>query len=148
MTSQATKQDPACIFCKIAAGQIPAHKVYEDDQVLAFLDVGPLSRGHVLIIPRSHYETLDQMPAETAAACLRVAPRLSRAVLQATGAKAFNLLQNNGRLAHQEVNHVHFHIIPKTEHGGLGITWPAGKLDPDDAQTLRQQIAQAMQADA
>ena len=90
---------PTCIFCKIVAGQIPCHKLYEDERVLAFLDVGPLSRGHTLVIPKGHYLTIDQVPAEVAAACGAVLPRLSRAVAAATGATAWNVLQNNGKAA-------------------------------------------------
>jgi histidine triad (HIT) family protein len=118
------------IFGKILRGEIPCHRIYEDDHVLAFLDVGPLSRGHTLVIPKQAVATLDQLSDDAAAAVGRVLPRISRAVLAATGATAFNVLQNNGTLAHQAVHHVHFHIIPKYGDGsGLGIDWPAGKLD-------------------
>src|SRR3954463_12731813 len=105
------------IFSKIIAGEIPCHRVYEDDKVLAFLDVNPLSKGHVLVIPKEPAETLDQLSDDSSAAIGRVLPRLSRAVLAATGATAFNILQNNTALAHQAVFHVHFHIIPKFEDG-------------------------------
>ncbi len=97
--------------------------------MLAFLDVGPLSRGHTLVIPKQAVATLDQLSDDDAAAIGRVLPRISRAVLAATGATAFNVLQNNGTLAHQAVHHVHFHIIPKYEDSGLGIDWPSGKLE-------------------
>jgi histidine triad (HIT) family protein len=118
------------IFGKILRGEIPCHRIYEDDHVLAFLDVGPLSRGHTLVIPKQAVATLDQLSDDVAAAIGRVLPRISRAVLAATGATAFNVLQNNGTLAHQAVHHVHFHIIPKYDDGtGLGIDWPAGKLE-------------------
>src|SRR5512135_1430902 len=127
------------IFTKILAGEIPCHKVYEDDRVLAFLDINPLSRGHVLVIPKEPAETLDQLSDDSAAAIGRVLPRLSRAVLAATGARHYNVLQNNGAPAHQAVFHVHFHIIPKFDDSGLGIDWPAGKL-VDGAQ-LAQAIA-------
>ena len=117
------------IFTKILAGEIPCHRVYEDDRVLAFLDISPLSRGHVLVIPKEPAETLDQLSDDSAAAIGRVLPRLARAVLAATGARHYNVLQNNGAPAHQAVHHVHFHIIPKFDDGsGLGIDWPAGKL--------------------
>jgi len=116
------------IFAKILAGEIPCHRVYEDDKVLAFLDVNPLSRGHVLVIPKEPAETLDQLSDDSAAAIGRVLPRLSRAVMAATGARHYNVLQNNGAPAHQAVFHVHFHIIPKFDDSGLGIDWPAGKL--------------------
>ena len=116
------------IFAKILAGEIPCHRVYEDDKVLAFLDVNPLSRGHVLVIPKEPAETLDQLSDDSAAAIGRVLPRLSRAVMAATGARHYNVLQNNGAPAHQAVFHVHFHIIPRFDDSGLGIDWPAGKL--------------------
>jgi histidine triad (HIT) family protein len=118
------------IFSKILRGDIPCHRVYEDDHVLAFLDINPIAHGHVLVIPKEVATTLDQLSDEAAAAIGRVLPRLSRAVLAVTGATAFNVLQNNGAAAHQAVFHVHFHIIPKLDDDtGLGIGWPAGKLD-------------------
>ena len=118
------------VFGKILRNEIPCHRVYEDDLVLAFLDVNPISRGHTLVIPREPAETLDQLSEDSAAAIGRVLPRIARAVLAATGATAFNVLQNNAALAHQAVHHVHFHIIPKYEDGtGLGIDWNATKLD-------------------
>ncbi len=137
------------VFTKIVAGEIPSWKLYEDGLVYAFLDIGPLSRGHCLVIPKRCYETLDQVPDETAAAIGRVLPRLARAVLAATGATAYNVLQNNGKAAHQEVPHVHFHIIPKYAPGsangsGLSIGWPAGKLDPAEGEALRDAIVAAL----
>ncbi len=112
------------IFQKILNGQIPCHKVYEDDHVLAFLDINPVSKGHTLVIPKEPAETLDQLSDESSAAIGRVLPRLCRAVLKATGAKSYNILHNNGAPAHQAVLHVHFHIIPKEDNGaGLGIGW-------------------------
>ena len=127
------------VFGKILRGEIPCHRVYEDDAVLAFLDVNPLSRGHVLVIPKEPAETIDQLSDDAAAACGRVLPRLARAVMAATGARAYNVLQNNGPEAHQAVFHVHFHIIPKYDDAsGLGIGWPAGKLN--DGAALAQAI--------
>jgi histidine triad (HIT) family protein len=118
------------VFAKILRDEIPCHRVYEDDQVVAFLDVNPIARGHTLVIPREPAETLDKLSAEGAAAIGRALPRIARAVMAATGASAFNVLQNNGPLAHQAVFHVHFHIIPKYEDGsGLGIEWNAKKLE-------------------
>jgi histidine triad (HIT) family protein len=133
------------IFGKILRGEIPCHRVYEDAHVLAFLDIMPLSRGHTLVIPKEPAETLDRLSDESAAALGRALPRLCRAVMQATGCNAYNLLQNNGPAAHQAVFHVHFHIIPKPNpDSGLGIKWPAGKLDSAEASALVKQIAAAM----
>jgi len=117
------------IFGKIIRGEIPCHRVYEDEQVLAFLDVNPIARGHTLVIPKEARVTLDQLSDDAAAAIGRVLPRIARAVLAATGARAYNVLQNNGAQAHQAVMHVHFHIIPKWDDGtGLGVGWKASKL--------------------
>lgn len=130
------------IFDKILAGDIPSHKVYEDDHVLAFLDIGPLSRGHTLVIPKERKAQLHELSDESAAAIGRVLPRLSRAVMKATGATAYNVLQNNGAEAHQAVFHVHFHIIPRIGETGLELGWRPGTLD--DGPALAQAIAAAL----
>jgi histidine triad (HIT) family protein len=133
---------PDTIFSRILRGEIPCARIYEDAEVLAFLDIAPLSPGHTLVIPKEPAATLDQLSDEAAAAIGRVLPRIARAVLAVTGATAYNVLQNNGAAAHQAVFHVHFHIIPKTSDGkGLGIGWPAGTLDPAVATDLAAKIA-------
>ena len=132
------------IFDKIIDGEIPCHRVYEDDHVLAFLDIGPLSDGHLLVIPKERVAFLHELSDEAAAALGRVLPRLCKAVMEATGAGAYNILQNNGRAAHQEVMHVHFHIIPRFDDAGLGITWRAGSLDDAMAATLVSAMQHAL----
>lgn len=124
----------SCIFCKIVAGAIPAARVYEDDAVLAFLDIGPLAEGHVLVVPKDHAERLDTMSPDAVAAAMRVLPPLARAMCSVTGATAYNVLLNVGRAAGQEVPHVHFHLIPQRGSDGLGYRWksgtyPAGRID-------------------
>lgn len=124
------------IFSKIIRGEVPCHKVYEDEHVFAFLDISPLSRGHTLVVPKEPAATLDLLSDEAAAAIGRVLPRLARGVMRASGAKAFNILQNNGSAAHQAVLYVHFHIIPRFEEdggSGLGIVWKSGKVGSDAA---------------
>jgi histidine triad (HIT) family protein len=128
------------IFAKIIAGQIPCHQVYRDDKVIAFLDINPVARGHTLVVPLEPAETLDALSDESAAAIGRVLPRISRAVLKATGAQAFNVLQNNGQAAHQAVFHVHFHIIPVLQ-GQLGIGWNTRQLQTEDGKKLAKAIA-------
>lgn len=135
------------IFDKILSGEIPSYRVYEDDHVFAFLDIGPLSEGHTLVIPKERKAQLHLLSDEAAAAIGRALPRLCRAVMKATGATAYNILQNNGSAAHQVVMHVHFHIIPKFDHDGLGILWPAGKLDSADAKALLEKMQQALAAE-
>jgi histidine triad (HIT) family protein len=132
------------IFDKIIAGEIPCYRVFEDEHVLAFLDIGPLSPGHTLVIPKERKARLDQLSDESAAAIGRVLPRLCGAVMKATGATAYNVLQNNGAEAHQAVMHVHFHIIPKFASEGLGLNWNPGKLDQQRASELIAKITEAI----
>src|SRR5215475_9302192 len=134
------------IFDKILSGDIPSYKVYEDEHVFAFLDIGPLSDGHTLVIPKERKAQLHQLSDESAAAIGRVLPRLCRAVLRATGATAYNILQNNGSEAHQVVMHVHFHIIPWYADGaGLRIGWEPGKLDPQRATAMAEKITRLLE---
>ncbi len=134
------------IFSKIIRGEIPCHKLYEDEHVLAFLDIGPLSEGHTLVIPKAEIATLGELDDESAAAIGRVLPRLCRALVKVTGVDEYNVLQNNGAAAHQAVFHVHFHIIPKPDHDrGLVIKWPARSLDDEAAATLAASIRDALE---
>ena len=136
------------IFARIVRGEIPCHKVYEDELVLAFLDVGPLSRGHTLVIPKEPAETLEQLSDASAAALGRALPRLCRAVRAATGCAGYNVLQNNGPIAHQAVFHVHFHIIPKPDaHQGLGVKWPSAPLDHAQGAALAAELRAALADD-
>jgi len=133
------------IFGKIVRGEIPCNKVYEDEKVLAFLDINPLSEGHTLVVPKEPAQTLDGLSDESAAALGRVLPRLCRAVIAATGVKEYNVLENNGAGAHQAIAHVHFHIIPKPHaRDGLGIGWPARGLEREAAAALARKIAAAI----
>jgi len=133
------------IFGKIVRGEVPCNKVYEDDKVLAFLDINPLSEGHTLVVPKEPAETMDRLSDDSAAALGRVLPRLCRAVVAATGVREYNVLENNGSGAHQAVAHVHFHIIPKPNpRDGLGIGWPARSLGRDAADSLARRIASAI----
>jgi histidine triad (HIT) family protein len=133
------------IFSRIAAGEIPCHRVYEDEHVIAFLDIAPVSRGHVLVVPKEERERLHELSPESAAALGRALQRVAAAVVRATGAADYNVLQNNGAAAHQAVMHVHFHVIPKHADGsGLGVGWRAGTLDQAQAPALAASIRDAV----
>ncbi len=136
--------DEPTLFDRIIRGDIPSYKIYEDEQVFAFLDVGPLSKGHTLVIPKESKAYLHELSDASAAAIGRVLPRLSRAVMKATGATAYNILQNNGKMAHQAVFHVHFHIIPRFEQEGLGIEWRPSDLEKDQAIALVKVVTDAL----
>lgn len=116
--------------------------------MLAFMDINPIARGHTLVIPKQPAPTLDALSDDAAAAVGRVLPRLCRAVIQATGARSYNILQNNGAAAHQAVFHVHFHIIPRYAGdgpgSGLGIVWPATRPEAGEIAELAMQIAAAI----
>ena len=132
------------IFDRILDDELPCHRVYEDEHVLAFLDIFPLAPGHTLVIPKERRAFLHELSDEQGAALGRVLPRIARAVLQATGAEHYNLLQNNGAPAHQAVFHVHFHVIPRTDHAGLGLDWKPGKLGNDEAEALLGRLHAAL----
>lgn len=132
--------DPNCLFCKIIDGQIPSFKVFEDDAVFAFLDIGPLTNGHTLVIPKAHHPTVMSIPPETLAAATARLPMLSKAVLAATGAPACHILINNGEHALQSVHHLHIHIIPRTADDTFTIPWKTIPLDKSSAPALLQKI--------
>jgi len=108
-----------CIFCKVVSNEIPSIKIYEDTSYLAILDIHPVNHGHVLVLPKEHYRTLLETPAETVAGLAKLAQKISLAVLKATGAPAFNAVINNGTEAGQVIFHTHFHIIPRFADDGL-----------------------------
>ena len=134
------------IFDRILDGELPCHRVFENEHVLAFLDIGPLSAGHTLVIPKERRAQLHELSDEAGAELGRVLPRIARAVMSATGATAYNVLQNNGSEAHQAVFHVHFHIIPRFPDGaGLGIGWPPRELSEGEA--LAAAISSALEGE-
>ncbi len=137
-------RDADCIFCRIAAGSIPAHRIWESPAAVAFLDVNPLAEGHVLLIPRDHFRDLRDLPVDTAKEVLSAAPALCDAVMRATGATGVNFLQNTGASSGQAVFHVHFHFIPRSEGDGLGYRWNAGQYPAGRADEIREALVQAL----
>ena len=133
---------PECIFCKIVQGQIPATKVLEDDHSIAFLYIGPLAKGHILLIPKAHAETMDDLSALQAGQMMANLPALVKAVQAATGCEGVNVLQNNGKVAHQEVMHVHVHVIPRTSGDSFRFNWPAMRdaYSGSEVQELAEKI--------
>ena len=129
-------RDPDCIFCKIAASEIPAAVVYEGGSFLAFLDIGPLAEGHLLVIPRDHYSRLVDMPEDNCAQLASALPMLGQVLLEVTGAEGFNLLCNQGSVAGQVVPHVHFHLVPRKAGDGLGYRWNAGEYAPGRVEEI------------
>ncbi|KAF5677295.1 hit family 1 [Fusarium heterosporum] len=127
----------SCIFCRIIKGEIPSFKLFESDKTFAFLDIGPLSKGHALVIPKHHGAKLADIPDDQLEEILPVVKK----IVHATGATDYNILQNNGRIAHQEVDHVHFHMIPKpNETEGLGVRWPTKPADMDELKAYFEEI--------
>lgn len=129
----------SCIFCKIFAGEIPSHKVYEDDKVVAFLDINPVNPGHVLVVPKAHYELMAQMPEDALSAVVGAVNRVSQGVLKAVGADGFNLYLNNGKTAGQLVPHFHWHIIPRFSGDGLEL-WHGKTYGEGEAEIMAGKI--------
>lgn len=129
-----------CIFCKIIRGEIPAEIIYRDDRFIAFLDIRPINKGHVLIIPVTHAERLTDLPDDVLAAELPLARKIVTTVLDATGFTDFNLFNTNGASSGQEVFHHHLHVIPRREGDGLQFTLDPVSYGEGEAARLADRI--------
>ena len=124
--------DPDCLFCKIVAGEVPSTRVHEDERTIAFMDINPATRGHLLVIPREHATDLRDIPAEDLHACLDVGQRLARTMEDKLGADGVNLLNSCGRSAWQTVFHFHLHVIPRYDNDPLRLPWQPQPGDKDE----------------
>ncbi|MFZ0034189.1 MAG: HIT family protein [Sedimentisphaerales bacterium] len=129
-----------CVFCKMVAGQIPLTKIYEDEVVLSFLDIGPISDGHTLVIPKQHFEELHQCPAEILGQVASRLGKIAAAVVGAMNSDGYNVLCNNGRAAGQLVKHLHFHIVPRNASDGVFDRWPAYKYEKGKIEDIAVKI--------
>lgn len=134
-----------CLFCKIVRGEIPAAKVYEDDEMLAFLDIKPVNPGHILLIPKSHHQSLLETPAELLASLMKMVPSLAKAVMQAAQADGFNLGCNTGAAAGQVVFHTHLHIMPRKQGDGYELWHGRAYESPQEADRMANAIRAALQ---
>ena len=134
--------DEQCIFCKIITGQIPSTKIYEDQTVLAFLDVNPVSDGHTLVVPKEHFEKLHDCPEELLTRATAPLGKIAKAVCDATDAEDYNVLCNNGKSAGQLVGHLHFHIIPRRGNDGVFDKWPAYKYEQGKIEQIGRKICE------
>ena len=133
-----------CIFCKIIAGEIPSSKVYEDDQVVAFLDISQVTSGHTLVVPKQHFRNLLEMDADSTSQLFARVPGIARKVMKATGAAGMNIINNNEEIAGQTVFHTHVHLAPRYEEtDGLQISFEAHEPDFPALAQLAEKIAQA-----
>jgi len=121
-----------CVFCKIIAGEIPCDRIYEDNLVLAFLDIAPISLGHTLIIPKEHHNSSTTLSTQLAARIMDMAPKIGVALMRVTGCDGFNLMLSNGACAGQVVPHVHMHIIPRKPNDH--IVFPVGQASYESSE--------------
>jgi histidine triad (HIT) family protein len=134
-----------CIFCKIVAGEIPSAKVYEDAEVLAFMDIGPIIKGHTLVIPKQHFDPLTATPEPVLAKLMAVVKKIAAAQMNGLKADGVNVMQTNGAAAGQVVPHIHFHVIPRYATDGHRWNWAAKKYDdPAEMQKLAAAIKAAL----
>lgn len=129
-----------CIFCKIAEGQIPAHKIYEDDICLAFLDLSQANIGHTLIIPKQHFDNILELEENIASHLFKITTKLAKVISKTLNIKNFNILNNCGEIAGQSVHHFHIHIIPRNENDSIKINLDSHKLTDEEFINLKNEI--------
>ncbi len=121
-----------CIFCKIVAGELPCAKLYEDEDILSFMDIGPVVKGHALVIPKKHFDPITNVPPELLEKCIRIVQKIARAQYESLGADGVNVSQANGELAGQIIPHIHFHVIPRFADDNYSFNWQSGSYDSTD----------------
>jgi len=124
-----------CVFCKIVRGELPAYKLYEDSQTLAFLDINPVTLGHILVISKKHYANLEEVPAAELAQLILVVKQLGLRLKEKMGITGYNVGENNGSVAGQKVPHIHFHIIPRRSSDHLEL-WPRQSYKKGEAENI------------
>ena len=133
-----------CIFCKIANGEIPAATLYEDENFRVILDLGPASKGHALILPKSHAANIYEVSDEMAAKAMILAKKMATAMTAALKCDGFNIVQNNGECAGQTVFHFHMHLIPRYKGDQVGITWKPGELSDADKEEILLKVKEQL----
>lgn len=131
-----------CIFCKIAAGEIPSGTLYEDGQFRVILDLGPATKGHALILPKEHAANLYELPDETAAEAMKLAKKMALLLKGKLHCDGLNLVQNNGEVAGQTVSHFHLHLIPRYKGDGQKINWVPSQPSREELEAVRKEIAE------
>ena len=135
-----------CIFCRLVAGEIPSARVYEDDLVIAFMDIAQVNPGHVLIATKRHATNLFEITPEEAAAVMQTAQKMAEAVRIAFDPPGLTLLQANGKEGEQTVFHFHLHVLPRHANGGAGLNWPRKEPAPEVLQDYAQRLRTAWQS--
>ena len=129
-----------CIFCKIAAGEIPSTTIYENDEFRVFFDINPASKGHCLIVPKQHYNDIFDMDEETAGKLFALATKVARSLKAELNCEGMNIVQNNGTIAGQTVFHFHLHLIPRYTGDTVKVEWKPGEADIEELQVLAQAV--------
>ncbi len=128
-----------CVFCKIVAGEIPCHSTYEDDDVVAFLDIAPVSHGHTLVVPKKHFANMEEISEEELCKLIQAVKKVAQALKDGLGVAGYNVQLNNDPEAGQEVPHIHFHIVPRKEGDGLKL-WKQQQYDKGEIEKVVDKI--------
>jgi histidine triad (HIT) family protein len=133
-----------CLFCKMVSGQIPVTKIYEDNDILCFMDIGPISEGHTLVITKQHVDKVHECPPEILSRTVSKLGRIAGAVAAAMNSDGYNILNNNGKVAGQHIQHLHFHIIPRKKGDGVFDRWPSFKYPEGKIDVIADKIRQKL----
>lgn len=133
-----------CIFCKIVTGEIPSINVFEDDHTLVFMDINPLSEGHLLVVPKNHFVNLFDADDESLAHTMTTVRKVAQGMKTALGIDSLNMMQANGKWAVQSVPHFHIHLIPRRENDGVPFDWGLVPGEMESIRRLGQNIADAV----
>ena len=132
-----------CIFCKIAAGEIPSNTIYEDDSFRVILDLGPATKGHALVLPKNHYADLFEIPEDVLADAAKVAKKVAGTMKEKLSCDGLNLVQNNGEAAGQTVKHFHLHLIPRYKDDNQNILWKPTQPSDEELKEIKDTIVGA-----
>jgi len=133
-----------CIFCKIISGKIPCTKIYEDNEVLSFLDISPANKGHTLVIPKKHYETLNDIPEKEATKLMQTVQKIAKIIDKNLKPDGYNILMSNKPAAEQVINHAHIHVMPRYKTDNFKLSWTHKKYEEGEMEKVKEKLTKGL----